>query len=138
MKRIAFTVFAVCILTLSSPAQEATVAAPNNYKVEFENDLVRVVRVTYAPHEKTSMHAHDGNATVIVVLKGGGRMRQVNEDGSIKENDAEKAGSVRFVPARKAYKHASENIGDSPIESIRVELKAPAPCGAKPAEQPSH
>ena len=67
----------------SASEQDATVVAPKNYKVELENDLVRVVRVTYDPHEKTPMHEHQGNAAVIVVLQGGGRMRQVNADGTI-------------------------------------------------------
>jgi hypothetical protein len=26
--------------------------------VEFENDQVRVLRITYGPHEKSVMHAH--------------------------------------------------------------------------------
>ena len=79
--------------------QDATVAAAKNYKVELENDLVRVVRVTYDPHEKSPFHEHQGNAVVIVVLKGGGRMHQVNADGTILEGKTEQAGAVRFVPA---------------------------------------
>ena len=110
--------------------QEATVAAPKNYKVELENDLVRVVRVTYGPHEKSPLHEHQGNAVVIVVLKGGGRMHQVNADGSTTEGKTEQAGAVRFVPARSPFKHASENVTDYPLETIRVELKTP-PCAAK-------
>ena len=31
---------------------------PKHYKVEFENDRVRVVRITYAPGEKSVMHSH--------------------------------------------------------------------------------
>src|SRR5690242_3174492 len=86
--------------TNAASGQDATSVAPKNYKVELENDLVRVVRVTYGPHEKTPMHEHQGNAVVIVVLQGGGRMRQTNEDGTIVDGKTEKAGSVRFVAAR--------------------------------------
>ena len=110
--------------------QDATVAAAKNYKVELENDLVRVVRVTYGPHEKSPLHEHQGNAVVIVVLKGGGRMRQVNADGTTVEGRTEQAGAVRFVPARSPFKHASENVSDYPLETIRVELKPP-PFGTK-------
>ena len=110
--------------------QDATVAAAKNYRVELENDLVRVVRVTYGPHEKSPLHEHQGNAVVIVVLKGGGRMRQVNADGTTVEGKTEQAGAVRFVPARSPFKHASENVTDYPLETIRVELKVP-PCSAK-------
>ena len=114
---------------LSASEQDATVVAPKNYKVELENDLVRVVRVTYDPHEKTPMHEHQGNAAVIVVLQGGGRMRQVNADGTIIDGKAEKAGTVRFVTARAPFKHASENVTDYRLETIRVELKNP-PCAS--------
>jgi quercetin dioxygenase-like cupin family protein len=79
-------------LQLPAPEQDATVVAPKNYKVELENDLVRVVRVTYDPHEKTPMHEHQGNAAVIVVLQGGGRMRQVNADGTIVDGKTERRG----------------------------------------------
>ena len=113
----------------SASEQDATVVAPKNYKVELENDLVRVVRVTYDPHEKTPMHEHQGNAAVIVVLQGGGRMRQVNADGTIIDGKAEKAGTVRFVTARAPFKHASENVTDYRLETIRVELKNP-PCAS--------
>ena len=29
-----------------------------HYKVEFENERVRVLRIKYGPHEKSSMHSH--------------------------------------------------------------------------------
>jgi len=115
-------------------AQDATVAAAKNYKIEFENDLVRIVRVNYAPHEKSPMHEHQGSAVVIVVLKGGGRMHYINGDGTTSEGKEEQADSVRFVPAREPFKHASENVTDRPIETIRVELKTgppSKPCGAQ-------
>jgi quercetin dioxygenase-like cupin family protein len=110
--------------------QDATAVAPKNYKIELENDLVRVVRVTYGPHEKTPMHEHQGNAAVIVVLQGGGRMRQMNADGTILDGKTEIAGSVRFVAAHAPFKHASENVTDYPLETIRIELKNP-PCASK-------
>jgi quercetin dioxygenase-like cupin family protein len=146
MKSAMLSLFATCILFASASAQEAggtpqskysvsqqdaTVVAPQNYKVELENDLVRVIRVTYAPHEKSLMHEHQGNAAVIIVLRGGGRMHQVNSDGTTVEGNTEKAGAVRFVPARSPFKHASENVTDYPLETIRVELKTPL-CGGNP------
>lgn len=135
--RLFTPIAALALSTLSCCAaipQDATVAAPNNYKVEFENELVRIVRVTYAPHEKSPMHEHQGNPAVIVVLKGGGRMHFVYPDGTTSEGMTEKAGSVRFVPERKPFKHAGENAADDPIEVVRVELKAnpqSKPCDAQ-------
>ena len=64
---------------------------------------MRVVRVTYAPHEKSPMHGHQGNAMVIVVLKGGGRMHSVNADGSTTDGKTEQMGAVRFVPSPASF-----------------------------------
>jgi predicted metal-dependent enzyme (double-stranded beta helix superfamily) len=146
MNRIAFTLVIGAILTCAASAQnaattssssispqDATIAAANHYKVEFENDLVRVVRVTYGPHEKSPMHEHLGNAVVIVVLKGGARMHSINEDGTTTDGKTEQSGAVRFVPSRSAFKHSSENVTDVPLETIRVELKTPQPCSEKSA-----
>jgi len=125
--------FALVISSHFVLAQDATVAAPEHYKVEFENELVRVVRVTYGPHEKSAMHQHEGNPAVIVALKGGGRMHFVYPDGSTSEGRPENAGAFRFVPARPPFQHAGENAAEVPLEVIRVELKpaAKAECPAK-------
>ncbi|MHC4910291.1 MAG: hypothetical protein ACYTF9_11265, partial [Planctomycetota bacterium] len=37
---------------------------PSKYKVEFENDQVRVLRVTYGPDEIATMHQHPDSVTV--------------------------------------------------------------------------
>ena len=47
--------------------------------MELENDLARVVHVTYGPHEKSPLHEHQRNAVVIVVLKGGGKIGSEQE-----------------------------------------------------------
>src|SRR5437016_7099323 len=74
MERVILNFLAGCVLATAgsfqdSPSgpikyptseQDATVAAAKNYKVELENDLVRVVRVTYGPHEKSPLHEHQG------------------------------------------------------------------------------
>ena len=57
-------------------------------------------------------------------------MRQVNADGTIVDGKTEKAGTVRFVPTRAPFKHASENVTDYPLETIRVELKE-AGCASR-------
>lgn len=111
-------------------AKDATVAASTHYKIEFENDLVRVVRVIYGPHEKSPMHSHFGDPAVIVVLKGGAHMESTDEVGKKTEGRVEQTGAVRFVPSRPAYMHSSENVTDFPLETIRVELKTPS-CSDK-------
>ena len=47
---------------------DAVVASPGQYKVEFENDFVRVLRVTFGPHAKMVMHQHPEPGGVIVTV----------------------------------------------------------------------
>ena len=47
-------------------AQDAVKVDPKHYKVEFENDQVRVLRITYGPHEKSVMHEHPANVAVFL------------------------------------------------------------------------
>src|SRR2546422_2308742 len=39
-------------------APDAVKVDPKHYKVELENDRVRVVRITYGPHEKSRSEEH--------------------------------------------------------------------------------
>jgi len=39
---------------------------PKYYKVEFENDRVRVVRIKYAPGKKSVMHSHPESIAVFL------------------------------------------------------------------------
>ena len=39
---------------------------PKHYKVEFENERVRVVRIRYAPGEKSVMHSHPESIAVFL------------------------------------------------------------------------
>ena len=45
-------------------AQDPVAVAPGQYKVEFEDDDVRVLRVVYAPGEKSAMHEHPDSVAV--------------------------------------------------------------------------
>ena len=45
---------------------DATKVDPKHYKVEFENDQVRMVRIKYGPNEKSGMHEHVSGAVVFL------------------------------------------------------------------------
>ena len=47
-------------------AQDAVKVDSKHYKVEFENDQVRVLRITYGPHEKGVMHSHPVSVAVFL------------------------------------------------------------------------
>ena len=63
-------------------AQDPVKVDPTHYKVEFENKQVRVLRISYGPHEKSVMHGHP--ATVAVFLREG-RARFTFPDGKSEE-----------------------------------------------------
>jgi quercetin dioxygenase-like cupin family protein len=98
---------------------DAVIVDPERYRIEFENDLVRVMRVTTGPREKLGMHKHPETWAVVVYLTDQ-NMRQTLADGSKRENHY-KAGQVRYVAKDQA--HADENLSDQRFELIRVELK---------------
>lgn len=97
-------------------AQDAVVADPKHYTVEFENDEVRVVRVKYGPHEKSVMHEHPANVAVSLTDVSG---KFTLPDGKTVV-DSMKAGSVQWDAGGK---HLPENTGDQHFELILVELK---------------
>ena len=112
-----FTVlFAVILLSGISFAQDAAKVDPKHYKVEFENDQVRVLRITYAPGEKGIMHSHP-EGMVIFLSDANGNFTY--PDGKTEKRDFKK-GFFSWVPATT---HQGENIGDKPFELIQIEMK---------------
>jgi quercetin dioxygenase-like cupin family protein len=90
---------------------------PKHYKLEFENDQVRVFRVKIGPHESTPMHEHQLNR--VMVYLSDATVRVTNEDGKV-ETTRRHAGEI--VEGRWA-KHSEENLSDTPFEAIATELK---------------
>ena len=116
MRRTFLPLLFVLAFAIPVIAQDATKADPNHYKVEFENSRVRVVRAKYGPHEKSIMHSHPD---LVAIFLTDGRIKFTYPGGKTEERDM-KAGTSLFTPATK---HLPENITDSDIEIILVELK---------------
>jgi quercetin dioxygenase-like cupin family protein len=125
MRRALFVVPVLSLVAFVGPAvaQDAVRVDSKHYKVEFENDQVRVVRITYGPHEKSVMHAHPANVAVFLT---DGQVRFTLPDGKTQDVPA-KAGAVQWDGGGK---HLPENTGDKPFELILVELKS-KPATAK-------
>ena len=96
--------------------QDPVKVDPKHYKVELENDRVRVLRISYGPREKSEMHGHP--ATVAIFLTDG-RFKFTYPDGKTEEIET-KAGQVQSFPA---FAHLPESLTDKPFEAIAVELK---------------
>ena len=97
-------------------AQDPTAVDAKHYKVMFENDQVRILKVTYGPKEKSVMHAHP-NAVAVFLTDG--QIKFELADGK-SQDAAVKAGQAMFTPGGK---HLPENVGDKPFEVVLVELK---------------
>jgi quercetin dioxygenase-like cupin family protein len=99
------------------PAAEDSVAVdPKHYKVVFQNDRVRVLRIHYGPKEKSVMHAHPANVAVFIT---DGKTTFTLPDGKTIALDI-KAGQVQWGASEK---HLPENTGAKPFELILVELR---------------
>jgi hypothetical protein len=98
-------------------AQDAVKVDPKHYKLEFENDQIRVVRIHVGPHEKTVMHDRPAGVAVFLTAN---YARFTLRDGKTEERSA-KAGEVRWQPA---LKFSAENLSDKPLSLIYIEPKA--------------
>ena len=127
MKRL--TIAATLILTgiiafgMVSQAQQASGGKadpvkvdPKHYKVEFENDRVRVVRIKYKAGEKSVMHSHPESVAVFLT---DAHAKFTYPDGKSEDIKA-KAGSVQHMDA---FTHLPENASKKSFEVIQVELK---------------
>jgi quercetin dioxygenase-like cupin family protein len=102
-------------------AQDAVKVDAKHYKVEFENDRVRVLRIKYGPKEKSVMHEHPANVAIFLA---DGNIRFTMADGKVVPATP-KAGTIQWDAGGK---HLPENVGDKPFELILVELKGKAPA----------
>lgn len=97
-------------------AQDPAIVNAKTIKVRFENDRVRVLEANLPPGVKEAVHSHP--AYVIYVLEGG-KYRNYASDGKTSEG-ALKTGEVLY---RDPLIHAAENIGNTTMHMILVELK---------------
>ena len=96
---------------------DPTVADSAHYKVEFENDAVRILRINYGAGEESVMHHHPDSVAVFLTDV---EAQFTLPDGSVQDASAP-AGSVIFGPAGS---HQPSNLGDAAFEVVEVELKA--------------
>src|SRR5262245_20417470 len=97
-------------------AEDSVAVDPKHYKVEFQNDRVRVLRIKYGPGEKSVMHAHPAAVAVFLTA---GQAKMTTADGKSNVLDM-KAGQVQWTDKEK---HLPENSGSKPFELVLVELK---------------
>lgn len=119
-------------LAFNASAQDPTKVAPQAYKLEFENEWVKVMRVHYAPHEKIPAHDHTEAGAAYIYLNDGGPVifKHIGLSYGAVTRPETKAGSFRLYKAIKEV-HEVENPNDVPSDFLRVEFKT-APDNNKP------
>ncbi len=103
-------------------AQDPVEVDSQHYKLVFENEHVRVIRITYGPNEESVMHYHPAGVAVFLVDQ---KVQFTLPDGETVELE-NKAGEAIST---EAGKHLPKNLTDQPLELILVELKSQSPGG---------
>jgi mannose-6-phosphate isomerase-like protein (cupin superfamily) len=105
---------------------DALMAAPGFHRVLFENDAVRVLEARIGPGETVPLHTHRW-PSVLYVLASGHHVRRDGEGrvlGDTREAGAAPApGTTMWITARPP--HSVENVDDTEIRLLNVELKHP-------------
>jgi quercetin dioxygenase-like cupin family protein len=101
--------------TTQSSMDPVVVNAPMEH-VRLENEHVRAIDGVLQPGDKEKMHSHPAFVTYVIA---GGKIRNHFADGRIVEAEL-KTDDVLF---REPQTHWVENIGDTTIHFLVVELK---------------
>ena len=115
-------------LALSCLFVTALYAATDD-RVKFDNDAVRVLKVTDLPHKKSDLHRHELNRVMIYLTAGD--LDVTAENGQVSHQHW-KPQQVAWSPA--GGMHSSENVGSKPLVIVEVELKRKSP--PKPTRDP--
>jgi hypothetical protein len=109
---------------MMSQTQDGATTGAGVAKVEFENEQIRVVRVSYAPHQKSAVHSHAGRFVVTLTKN---HTRSIAPDGTSKT--AERAAHEYYWG--DAVTHQIENLSDERMENIEIEFKLSKAAGVE-------
>jgi hypothetical protein len=90
---------------------------PKDYKLEFENSQVRVVRVKFPAHGGAPMHDHQLSRVVVYLTPQNTKLTLPDGSTQIVTHDAN--GATYGGPT----KHKEDNLMDTPFEAILIDLK---------------
>ena len=83
---------------------DPTVVDPKHYKIDFENDQVRVLRVHYGARETGAEHEHILNRVVVYL----------NDQPGARADDVRMSGAAT---------HTEQNASDQPADRLAIEIK---------------
>lgn len=103
-----------------TPENDALAAAPQNHKLLFENDEVRVLEVTVPPGVREPLHAHRYPSLLYYISAA--HMKEYSPGVPAVDRGHKNDGVVIFLPVGPP--HQMQNLESSkPLKAIRVELK---------------
>lgn len=98
-------------------ARDPRAVDPAHFKLEIENNQVRVLRLHLEPGEKTALY--DERLERLLVPLSDARLKTAGADGSVKPTTYRR-GEVQWL---KPGTQRDENAGDARVEAILVEFK---------------
>lgn len=102
---------------------DGVMAAPDNHRVLFENDAVRVLETTIAAGVLTPLHTHLA-PTVMYVVSGSHFIRRDEHGATMVDTRANPDFVLpKVLYAQSTPKHTIENTGTDELVVIGVELK---------------
>lgn len=106
--------------------QDPLKVAPDAYKLQFENEWVKVTRVHYGPRARVPLHDHSRWPAAYVYLNDSGPVlfRHAGWEHPVLTRPATKARSFRLSPTTAVGEtHEVENPSNTPSDFLRVEFK---------------
>jgi predicted metal-dependent enzyme (double-stranded beta helix superfamily) len=116
--------------TAGPASYDAIVTAPDNHKVVFENEKVRVLEVTIKPGEKEPFHEHSMFSVMNIITGAPLRITEATiQDGKLVTGKTIEVGKDNFRPPPlwmpPQTLHSAENVGSVTFHAYRIELKEP-------------
>jgi len=108
------------VVPLRAPGGQA-----GGLSVRFENDRVRVLELRLKPGEREGMHTHP---QYVLYALTDYRVKNTSADGTVRVFDRKRGDVFWGEPVT----HSGENVGDTDVEAVIVELK---PGGAPQGEK---
>ena len=120
LRRALLALLPMLVITEGSSAQDAVQIQPQNYRIAFENDKLRVLEYNSRPGMGVcgdGMHSHPAHLTVLLSTA---KARIKTPDGKV-EVHSDPVGAVFWS---EAATHEVENVSGSNIRSLIIELKS--------------
>lgn len=118
--------FNIVEMELKKPGSGAVASSPRDalkldgkhYKLEFENDQVRVLRMKLAAHEATPVIEHSRNSVAVFLTDEAAR---TTDSRGVVASETHKAGDVIWeTPVTQKM----ENVSETPLEMLLVEVSS--------------